>query len=106
MFPVQCLANESKIQCCNMLNLHTLYSDALFIFFPFPFQEQLLLEPMFHVPGSNATSVHICEAVVRGTQPPRYEYAEPKQQNLSVGSEGSGSEHSSGPAVQAEGSAL
>ena len=38
------------------------------------FQERLLLEPMFEVPGSNVKIVHIDEDTVLGKQPPRYEY--------------------------------
>ena len=38
------------------------------------FQERLLLEPMFEVPGSNVKTVHIDEDTVLGKQPPRYEY--------------------------------
>ena len=41
----------------------------------FLFQEQLLLEPMFEVPGSSITSVHINEDVVAGKCPPKYEYS-------------------------------
>jgi hypothetical protein len=42
--------------------------------FIFIFQERLLLEPMFEVPGSNVKAVHIDEDTVRGKQTPRYEY--------------------------------
>lgn len=37
--------------------------------------EQLLLEPMFEVPGSNITGVHIDEDVVTGKCPPKYEHS-------------------------------
>lgn len=37
--------------------------------------EQLLLEPMFEVPGSTVTSVHISEDTVTGKCPPKYEYS-------------------------------
>ena len=35
--------------------------------------ESLLLEPMFDVPGSNVSSVHVTEACVRGNEKPGYE---------------------------------
>ncbi len=40
----------------------------------FVFQERLLLEPMFEVPGSNVKSVHIDEDTVLGKQAPCYKY--------------------------------
>ena len=40
----------------------------------FSLQEQLLLEPMFEVPGSDITQVLVEEDTARGYHPARYQY--------------------------------
>lgn len=35
-------------------------------------QENVLLDPMFDIPGSNINSVEITEAVVAGSEPAKY----------------------------------
>ncbi len=44
-------------------------------------QEELLLEPMFEVPGSAVTAVHITEDVVKGIKAPHYEYCDSNNNN-------------------------
>ena len=52
------------------------HTDQLSVYFIPPLQEQLLLEPMFIVPGSQIKTVNIEEDTVRHKQQPRYEYHE------------------------------
>lgn len=45
------------------------------------FQETLLLEPMFEIPGSDVMSVHITEDVVTGASAPVYIRGKPVSQD-------------------------
>jgi len=45
------------------------------------FQESLLLDPMFEIPGSDVMSVHITEDVVSGTSSPVYIRGKPVSQD-------------------------
>ena len=67
---------------------HALHDTSILLL-----QEQLLLEPMFEVPGSNVKSVHIEEDTVLGKHAPRYEYHE-EGDARDDGEEGEGEEDS------------
>jgi ATP-dependent Clp protease ATP-binding subunit ClpX len=45
------------------------------------FQETLLLDPMFEIPGSDVMSVHITEDVVSGASAPIYIRGKPVSQD-------------------------
>jgi ATP-dependent Clp protease ATP-binding subunit ClpX len=45
------------------------------------FQETLLLDPMFEIPGSDVMSVHITEDVVSGASAPVYIRGKPVSQD-------------------------
>ena len=51
-----------------------LYIASVVKYFLFRLQEQLLLEPMFEVPGSDIAQVLVEEDTARGYHPARYQY--------------------------------
>ena len=57
-----------------------MYIDAIPMHHP---QEQLLLEPMFEVPGSDIAKVVIEEDTARGYHPARYEHKPPEEADSS-----------------------
>jgi hypothetical protein len=61
-------------------NLYTLLEEGLNYMDVHSFQEKILLDPMFEIPGSDVMSVHITEDVVNGTSPPVYIRGKPVSQ--------------------------
>ena len=57
-----------------MLSFRVSLVTSVVKYFLFRLQEQLLLEPMFEVPGSDIAQVLVEEDTARGYHPARYQY--------------------------------
>ena len=57
-----------------MLSFRVSLVASVVKYFLFRLQEQLLLEPMFEVPGSDIAQVLVEEDTARGYHPARYQY--------------------------------